>query len=307
MKTSESCRRIEIVPVRGLGLIHAGDDLAQLILDRLSRDGTSFEDGDALVLTSKIVSKSEGRVVELSSVRPGPRARALARVSGLDARLCELIIKHTRRIWGVISSGPKGLQWARRLPDVFPVGPTVVAEMFASEPTMILAELPNGLCLANAGIDSSNVEGQDRVILLPEDPDASCSRIREAVRTHTGRSVAVIVSDTEMRVNRFGSLDHAIGSWGIQTVASYFGEPDLVGRPKHGGMEATTDMVVAAAALAMGNCAEGVPAVIVRGVTFRAVDQGMMPIQEPPSSYLHGVLFSLWCRLKVAFYRAIGV
>lgn len=297
---------IEIQPVAGLGLVRAGDDLVSKIIEALAAVGRCFSDGDVLVLTSKIVSKAEDRVVELNAVVPGHAARALARVSGRDARLCELIIANTRKVWGLIPSGPKGVEWATRLPEVFPIGADATAEMFAREPTMILAELPSGLCLADAGIDSSNVEGVDRVILLPLDPNESCRRFAAQILEQTGTEVAVVISDTELRVHRFGSIDHAIGSWGIQTVAGHFGTLDFVGRPKHGGMEATTDAIVAAASLVMGNCAEGIPAAVVRGARFVRKNAGMLPIQEPPSTYLKGVLFNLWCRVRLAYYRLIG-
>lgn len=294
-------RRIEIVPVTGLGMIQAGDDLAALVTGALP-----VEDGDVLVLTSKVVSKAEGRVVELRDVVPSNEARALARVSGREPRFCEVLLRNSRRVWGLIATGKKGVEWAAKLPEVFPVGQAEVARMFAVEPMMILAELPGGLCLTDAGIDSSNVEGLERVILLPEDANQSCRRIAEAVRARTGKKIAVIVSDTEMRTHRFGSLDHAIGSWGIQTVAGHFGACDLTGRPKNGGMEATADSIVAAASLTMGNCAEGVPAAVVRGATYRPMDRGMLPIQEPPSSYAKGVLFNVWCRLRLLYYRVVG-
>lgn len=297
-------RNIEIVPVTGLGMIQAGDDLAALITHALGSEG--FQDGDVLVLTSKIVSKAEGRIVELKDVVPSGEARALARVSGREARFCEVLLRNTRRVWGLIATGKKGVEWAAKLPEVFPVGHAEVARLFAVEPMMILAELPGGLCLTDAGIDSSNVEGVERVILLPEDANQSCRRIADAVRALSGKTIAVIVSDTEMRTHRFGSLDHAIGSWGIQTVAGHFGEVDLTGRPKNGGMEATADSIVAAASLTMGNCAEGVPAAVVRGARYRAIERGMLPIQEPPSSYAKGVLFNAWCRLKLAWYRWTG-
>ena len=299
-------RRVEILPVLGLGMIQSGDDLATLVVGALQASGQGFEDGDVLVLTSKIVSKAEGRIVELSGVVPSAEARALAKVSGREARFCEVLLRNTKRVWGLIATGKKGAEWAAKLPEVFPVGPDEVARMFASEPTMILAELPNGLCLTDAGIDSSNVEGTDRVILLPADANQSCRNLADALRRSTGRTVAVVVSDTELRTNRFGAVDHAIGSWGIQTVAGHFGEVDLSGRPKNGGMEATVDSIVAAASLTMGNCAEGVPAALVRGATYRAVERGMMPIQEPPSSYLKGVLFNIWCRLRLFYYRLVG-
>lgn len=307
MHPREAPTSMEVHPVIGLGLIQTGGDLAAHIVERLAAAGRAPMDGDILVLSSKIVSKSEGRTVELADVTPGTAARALARVSGRDERLCELIIRNTRKVWGLIPSGSKGLEWSQRLPQVFPIGPAETTRLFALEPTMILAELPTGLCLADAGIDSSNVEGQGRVVFLPENPDESCRKLAASVLEGTGAKIAVIISDTEIRVTRFGSLDHAIGSWGIQTIAGHFGSTDFVGRPKHGGMEATTDAVVAAASLVMGNCAEGVPAAIVRGARYTRVDAGMLPIQEPPSSFLKGVLFNLWCRLRLIYYRTVGV
>ena len=299
--------RIEILPVTGLGLIQKGDDLVQQAIDALQRDGLAFADGDALVLTSKIVSKSEGRIVELKDVVPGREALALAKISGREARFCEVLIRNTKKVWALIATGKKAVEWAERLPSVFPVGRDKVAELFGREPHMILAEVHNGFCLTDAGIDSSNVEGLERVILLPEDPNGSCKKLADTIRERTGKSVAVIISDTEMRTNRFGSVDQAIGSWGVETVASHFGQTDLVGRPKVGGMECTTDLIVASASLVMGNCDEGIPAAVVRGVRYQRVDHGLLPIQEPPSSYHKAVMYNIWCHLKFFWYRMIGV
>ena len=298
---------IEILPVTGIALVQKGDDLVALVQEALARDGTALQDGDALVLTSKVVSKSEGRIVELASVQPSSEARALARVSGREARFCEVLIRHSRKVWALIATGKKAVEWAERLPEVFPVGQDKVRELFGREPNMILAELSNGLCLTDAGIDSSNVEGAERVILLPEDPNGSCRRLSETIRERFGKSVAVIISDTEMRPNRFGSVDQAIGSWGVETVASHFGQTDLVGRPKVGGMECTTDLIVAAASLVMGNCAEGVPSAVVRGVRYKPVQHGMLPIQESPSSYHKAVVYNVWCHLRLLYYRLVGI
>ena len=297
---------VQIVPVKDMGMIQKDQDLAGLILSCLEKQGFKVDENDVVVVTSKAFSKAEGRIIPLSTVEPSKRARALARVSGRDPRICELILRHSKKVWGILPTGKAGLEWFQKLPEVFPVGREMVEKLFAKEPTMIMAEVYNGLVVTDAGIDGSNVEGTENAILLPESADESCRRLRAAIKERTGKTVAVITSDTDIRFQRFGSVDQAIGSWGIQSVAAMFGQKDLYGKPKIGGADAVTDMISNAAALVMGNCAEAVPVALVKGVKYIPVDKGLMPVQVSMDAVGMGVIYNVWCDIKLAFYNLVG-
>jgi coenzyme F420-0:L-glutamate ligase / coenzyme F420-1:gamma-L-glutamate ligase len=300
-------REIRIIPVKQMGFIEKGQDLTGVILDRLGKDGLSIEDQDVIVITSNVVSKAEGRIVPLSTVTPSQSARSLAKISGRDPRIVELIIRSSKKVCGILQTGVAGVAWFDKHPDTFPVGRKIVEELFQKEPTMILAELQSGFVATDAGIDCSNVEGTENAILLPPDVNESCRRIRGEIRERTGKTVAVIVSDTDIRFQRFGSVDQAIGSWGIETVANHFGEKDLYGKPKIGGVDAIVDMVANSCALVMGNTDLGIPVAIMRGLNYRSVDKGMDCIQVPPNTVGKNVFKNIYYDLKLWLYDLVRV
>lgn len=228
--------RLELMAVSGLPLIRAGDDLAALVTTRLAADGRELGDGDVLVFAQKIVSKAEGRVVDLGTVEPSPRARTLARRAEKDPRLVEVILAESRRVVR-----------CRR--------------------NVLIVEHRLGFVMANAGIDQSNVAGSDeQVLLLPEDPDASAARLRGEIGRLTGRDVGVVVSDSFGRPWRIGTVGVALGCAGLPAVLDLRGEPDLFGRRLEVTVVGHADEVAAAASLVMGQAAEARPVVLVRGL-----------------------------------------
>lgn len=285
---------IQVIPVTGVGTIRPGDDLAAVLLDALHAAGGGVEEDDILVVTSKVVSKAEGRLVPLTQVQPSRRARAWARVSGRDPRICELVLREAR----VVTLVPSKRGTVLLFPHLFPNGepPPEVVAAFEREPTMLLAEMPDGTLATDAGIDTSNVEGAgDIAALLPKDANESARRIRERVRAATGRTVAVIVSDTDLRFFRLGTMDHAIGSWGIAPFGAGLGAPDRTGRPKVGGVDALVDVAAAAASLAIGQNDEGVPAALVRGMQYERREGPLPRMQVPPGA------FRKWRSLHISF------
>lgn len=293
---------VEIVPVEGIGTVRPGDDLAAICLERLRTCGRDVADGDVLVLTSKVVSKAEGRLVPLWEVKPSRRARAWARTSGREPQICELVLREARRIVTLV---PSQRGTALLFPHLFPEGkpPPEVVEAFEREPTMLLAEMPDGTLATDAGIDTSNVERAaggtgpmaGRVAaLLPRDANESARRIRARVREISGRTVAVVVSDTDLRFVRLGTMDYAVGAWGIAPFGAGLGRIDRTGRPKVGGVDALVDIAAAAASLAIGQNDEGIPAVVVRGMRYTAREGGLPPMQVPPGA------FRVWRRYHLA-------
>jgi len=227
--------RIEVIPVPGVPDVSREDDLANLILDAVSRGSFALDDGDVVVVKHKIVSKAEGRVVRLGTVVPGRRARALAKKEGKDPRLVELILSESVR---VVRTGHG----------------------------VIITETRQGFVCANSGIDQSNV-GKGSVALLPIDPDRSAHRLRKELERRTGKELAVVITDTFGRPWRLGQTDVAIGCSGVLPLVEYAGRRDKFGYELRVTEPSVVDEIAGAAELAIGKL-NGIPVAIVRGVEY---------------------------------------
>jgi coenzyme F420-0:L-glutamate ligase / coenzyme F420-1:gamma-L-glutamate ligase len=219
---------ISLIPVRGLPEIREGDDLGALVAARVE-----LEDADVLVVAHKVVSKAEGRVVRIDDYEPSERATELAG-DERDPRELEVILRQAKRI--VRERGP-----------------------------LVIAETEHGFVCASAGVDHSNAPEQGMLVLLPVDPDASARGVRERLRELTGRSVGVIVSDSFGRPFRHGTTDVAIGLAGVPPLLDLRGTTDRSGYELRSSRVAVADQIAGAADLVRGK-AEGVPAVVVRGL-----------------------------------------
>jgi coenzyme F420-0:L-glutamate ligase / coenzyme F420-1:gamma-L-glutamate ligase len=226
---------VRVIPLRGLPEIREGDDLAALITDA-ARSGPSIESGDVIVVTQKIVSKAEGRVVSLADVTPSVEAERLAVETEKDPRLVELILRESNRV--VRQSGP-----------------------------ILITETRHGFVCANAGIDASNVGPEGLVSLLPEDPDRSAAALRAAIAERTGADVAVIMTDTFGRPWREGHTNVAIGVAGMLPFADYVGRTDPHGYELRVSTLAVADELAAAAELVHGKL-DRVPVAIIRGYPY---------------------------------------
>lgn len=228
---------INIHPVEGLPIIREGDDLAELLLSASSEQGTPITDGDVLAVCHVIVSRAEGRVIDLKSVKPSAPAGNFAVYTGKDPRLVEVVLREARAV--------------RRM------GPGV-----------LVTETRQGFVCANSGVDKSNVPGEDIVAPLPLDPDASAGRIRARMRELAGVDVAVIVCDTHGRAHRDGEVNVAVGASGLNVIRDRRGEKDLFGYELNVKRTAVADELAAAAELVIGQADEGVPAAIIRGYKY---------------------------------------
>jgi coenzyme F420-0:L-glutamate ligase / coenzyme F420-1:gamma-L-glutamate ligase len=235
--------RLELIGLAGIGEVGPGDDLAELIARALEDDGQQLTDADCLVVTQKVVSKAEGRLVELASVEPSPFAVEWGTRWGKDPRQIEVVLRESASI---VRMGPGGL---------------------------IISRTRHGFVCANAGVDVSNVGGGDVAALLPEDPDASARAIRDGLRARTGAAPAVIVSDSFGRPWRNGIVNVAIGAAGIETLLDLRGQPDAAGRPMAATIIAVADELASAADL-VGGKVDGRPVVLVRGYSWRASEAG---------------------------------
>lgn len=224
----------------GLPMVQTGDDLALLIMTGLEAAGLSLETGDALVVTSKIISKSEGRWLDLRTVTPSDRALELAKAVEKDPRLVEAILSESQSL------------------SRYRMGVLVVRHRL-------------GFTSANAGIDHSNVgmeKGDHWVLLLPEDPDVSARCLRDTLRERTGVEVGIVISDTHGRPFRVGNIGVAVGVAGIPAVLDLRGQKDLFGRELRATVIAVADALASAAGLVTGEADEGRPVVLVRGLSM---------------------------------------
>jgi coenzyme F420-0:L-glutamate ligase/coenzyme F420-1:gamma-L-glutamate ligase len=236
---------ISILPLAGLPEVDEGDDLAELLIDGLERAGLPLHDGDVVVVASKVVSKAEGRGVD-ALPKAGARAALLADETGFEPGLVELILSETR-------------------------------EVLRARPRVLVVETRHGLVCANAGVDRSNAGPEQAALLLPEDSDASASRLCEALGEHFQAAVAVVVSDTFGRPFRHGLVNVAIGVAGMKPIRDYRGQADPANHVLEGTEIAVADELCAAAELVM-NKLDRVPAAVIRGYAWETGPGGIGPL-----------------------------
>jgi coenzyme F420-0:L-glutamate ligase/coenzyme F420-1:gamma-L-glutamate ligase len=248
---------VTLVALPGIPLVQAGDDLATLILAALARADLALRDQDVLVVTSKIVSKAEGRRLDLRTVTPSARADAIAAQTGKDPRLVEVLLGES-------------------------------LDITRMRPGTIITRHKLGFISANAGIDHSNVgaEGDEWVLLLPVDPDASAARLRAALHAATGASVGVVISDTHGRPFRLGNVGTAVGVAGIPALLDLRGTPDLFNRKLQYTDIGLADELASAADLLSGQAAEGLPVTLIRGLRLPPADGKAADLNRPPETSL---------------------
>jgi len=234
---------MSMVALAGIPLVNAGDNLAEIISEALDAASVIPEQHDILVVAQKIVSKAEGRQIDLQSVTASAHAKALAVKLGKDARHIEMILQESEEVLRVLN-----------------------------EALITVHKL--GFVLANAGVDQSNIDHGTceggRVLLLPEDPDRSAHCLKEALDSKYGVNLGVIINDSAGRAWRNGIIGMAIGAAGVPSVQSLVGKPDLFGRPLRITEQAAADEIASAASLLMGQAGEGLPVVHVRGLRYDA-------------------------------------
>jgi coenzyme F420-0:L-glutamate ligase / coenzyme F420-1:gamma-L-glutamate ligase len=235
-------RDVTLTAVPGIKLVEPGDDLGAITVAALRDNGLAPKDGDALVVAQKIVSKAEGRYVDLASVRPSEKAMMLAAEVDKDPRFVEVVLSESKRV-------------------------------VRHRPGLLIVEHRLGFVMANAGIDHSNVapeEGSERVLLLPVDPDGSAQALRQRLMDVFGVAIAIIISDSFGRPWRKGTVGVALGAAGLPAFVDLRGHPDLFGRELLVTETGFADEIAAAAGLLMGQADEATPMVLVRGLTWSA-------------------------------------
>ncbi len=242
---------LTLTALPNIPLIQPGDDLAGMILSTLQAAALPLENGDIIVLAQKIISKAEGRIVQLSTVSPSPAALELAAKSGKDPRLAELILRESNTILRV-------------------------------RPGSVIVEHRLGFVCANAGIDQSNVHGDEEwALLLPENPDQSAATIRATLEKASHAQIGVLIIDSHGRAWRIGTVGTTIGLSGLPGIVDLRGQSDLSGYTLKITVLGAADELAAAASLMMGQAAEGTPVVHVRGFPYPLRDGSLGELLRP--------------------------
>lgn len=233
---------VSLFALPGFPLVEPGDDLAGQLVAALRQGGVGLVEGDVLVIAQKVVSKAEGRYVELDDITPGERAREIARTTGKDPRHVEVVLQESD--------------------EVVKVGPHVV-----------VAAHKLGFVMANAGIDESNIphgSGSGRVLLLPRNPDGSAAELKRRLDCEFGVAIGIVINDSFGRPWRNGVVGVALGAAGVPSLVDRVGALDLFGRAMKVTEIGLADELAAAGSLLMGQAAEGTPVVLVRGLRIEA-------------------------------------
>lgn len=243
---------IEVIALDRLPLLKQGDDLGAMIVARANQKGFRIRNRDILVVGQKAVSKTEGRVVDISLVKPTTRALKIARKTGKRSEFVEVVLRDSSRV-------------------------------VRADKEAFIVTTKSGVTCLNGGVDKSNVEGEDMFALLPTNPDASAARLLKKIRKLTGKSVGVVVCDTRSRPFRRGQVEECIGVAGLNPLIDYRGQKDLFGYTLRFKNVALADELASAAELVMGQGTEAAPAAIVRGLR-------RIRFQERTSSRKLGIL-----------------
>jgi coenzyme F420-0:L-glutamate ligase/coenzyme F420-1:gamma-L-glutamate ligase len=250
--------RLEIFAIPGLPMVRAGDDLSAMIAEAVEASGHTLRDRDVVVIAQKIVSKAEGRTVDLATVRPSDEAIALAAQVEKDPRIVQVVLSESVRV-------------------------------VRSRPNLMIMQHRLGFVMANAGVDQSNVapaDGVQRALLLPIDPDGSAETIRARLAERFGVELGCVINDSFGRPWRRGTAGVAIGCAGLPSLIDLRGQPDLFGRILEVSIIGFADEIAAAASLLQGQAAEGQPVVVVRGLTWTAPDATIAELVRPPAEDL---------------------
>jgi coenzyme F420-0:L-glutamate ligase / coenzyme F420-1:gamma-L-glutamate ligase len=253
-ETKPASREVRLIPIAVAADVGPGDSISDLLLDSLHRQQVRLHSGDILVVKHKIISKSEGQIVELGTIEPSAESIAWAKQYDLDARLTELVVRESRAV-------------IRRKNGV------------------LISETRHGFVCANSGIDVSNVSGGNHALLLPEDPDRSAANLRRALKKKTGISIPVIISDSFGRPWREGLTEFAIGVSGMKPLRDDRGRPDPHGYRLKASVEAVADELASAAGLVCGKLNRA-PACIVRGFGYEPGRGGIGRLLRPRATDL---------------------
>jgi len=248
---------INIIGLQGIPLIKLGDNIASIILETIKDNNLSLEDGDILVIAQTIISKSEGLIKNLNEIKPNEEAIEIYEKSTPKAKSAGIPLKTPELIQAILDESKEIIKVEH----------------------VIITETKHGFICANAGIDKSNVDGDDKITLLPRNPDMEAEKIRKLLKKSTGKNTAIIISDSFGRAFRVGTTGVALGVSGISPILDKRGSKDLFGYKLQSTIIGQVDNLASAAQLVMGEADEGLPVILIRGYDFEHVKKtSIMPI-----------------------------
>jgi len=289
-------KKLEVYGLEIKDEIKKGTDLAKLIIDESRKQGCELKNGDIVVVTSKVVSKAAGKMYNLRDVRPSKKAKLLSKFfKGEDPRVMELIMR----------SGE--IEYVIPIKELLGSFMEFFEKYSANKGQIraVLGEVPfffmtkrGGLILTDAGLDFSN-SPKDHCTLPPEDPDKEALNIRMRIKELSGIDVAVVISDTEWKMDKLGSMDVAIGCSGITPISKKFAGRDRYGKPKFGGLDCIADLLAATANLLMGQTDESIPVVIIRGLKYERSDVGIKELAYQGDLLKKAIKLVIWETIKL--------
>lgn len=277
-------KEIRFCGLESIPEVKEGDDLAKVIHDACIRENVNLASGDVVIVTSKIVSKAEGRILDVQGVTPSRRARAVAKLTGKDPVEVEIILRESEAVRAVIP--------VRKIYEQFPeIFDSLSKDKKATQrvidevPALLLTAMRDGTTVTDVGLDYSN-NPPGKCTLLPLNANGSAASISQGLSKLCGAEVSVVITDTEVAFTHlYGSMEVALGSSGIRPVTQFFGAKDRFGREKFGGADVVVDELAGAAALLMGQTAEGVPVVIAKNLKYERE-------AKPTTAFPHGDVLS---------------
>jgi len=290
--------KVELYGLR-LPEVKPGDDLARLVIDAASSEAGGIRDGDVLVVTSKVVSKAYGFLIRLDEVKPSKRALRIAEKTGGDPRFIQAVLDNSDEVLFILPFAKLIEKGVIRMEKI---SRNIAGAYEAIKKTPYTLFVRRGRQIySDAGLDSSN-HPEGVVSIPPKNLDEYAREIRRRIQELTGRRVAVVITDTEMWIS-LGSLDFARGSSGIEVIHRGFGDPDLYGKPKFGGVDCIADEIACASALLMGQTDEGIPAVIIRGYKYVESEEGISDYQISVDAMRHAVKEIIKSSVEILGFR----
>ncbi|NHK31986.1 MAG: coenzyme F420-0:L-glutamate ligase [Asgard group archaeon] len=241
---------LKVIPIQNIPIIKENDNIGEIIINNLQKNNQQIQNNDIFVIAQSIISRAEGRIINLEDIEPSKFAKDLAENSNKDPRHVEIILREAKNV-------------------------------LKNRNGVLVTETKHGFVCANSGVDKSNVPGTNVVSLLPIDPDKSAKEIREVIEKHSKKRVGVIISDTHNRPFRLGAINIAIGCSGIDPIKNYSGEKDLFDYELKTTSISIADQLCSAAGLIMGEGNEGFPVIIIRGYEFKRKEVSAKKLIRP--------------------------
>jgi len=286
-------QKIEFFGLQTIPEVLAGDNLAELIISAAKGEMVGIKERDIVIITSKVVSKAMGLVEDLEKIMPSKRALAIAKLVNLPAKEVEVVLRQSKTVLGEISLKNIYQKFGDEMAFARGIVPEDLKEVLNSCPSLLLTEVPSGLICTNAGVDCSNLK-ENMASFLPSDPDEIARQLQQEILRLTGKKVAVLLADTEIRILRQGTADIAVGVSGMEPLRYQFGKKDRFGKPKVGGIDALADLATSAAALLFGQTDEGIPVVILRGLSYEVSDEGSGSLKYSRGMLASGFWAGVW-------------